>query len=115
MKKYDRKTKTWVEEDKIKADLKKKENCKGNRAHDWVRVLPWGVSALGNYQGDVEPYYQAMKEIDDFKVRKDEELLKLGIVSNINRGTSLYYSSRHQYRNEMCSICLKKRTVNIAE
>jgi len=113
MKQYDRKTKTWVEEDKIKADLKKPEACKGNRAHDWVRVLPWGVSALENYNGNVEPYYQAMKEIADFKVRKDEELLKLGIVSNINRGFSSYRSSRHQYRDEMCSICLKKQTVNI--
>lgn len=115
MKQYDRKTKTWVEAEKIKANLKKKENCKGNRSHDWVRVLPWGVESMENYNGDVEPYYKAMKEIEEFRVRKDEEMLKLGIKSNFNSAFSRYLSSKIKYREEMCPICLKKRTVNIEE
>lgn len=106
---YNRTTKRWETEEEINIKLKKRETCKGGREHDWVRVLPYGVEALPHYNGDVEPYYQAEKLIYEITNKTYDALETLGIKV---RRVGLY-SYRQNTRSEMCTICKKKRSIDV--
>lgn len=106
MKQYDRESKKWLSEEEIAKKVKKRDTCKGGRPHDYVEVLPYGVSALEGYAGSVEPYYEAEKAIAEFS-QKEYDMLreKYGIDAKYMRVSRLF-----NYRRFMCSVCHKQTT-----
>ena len=105
MKKYDRETKTWVDESVIEAKLSKRKLCKGGREHDWILCLPSYVKHEGSALGldMVEKYYAIEDAREDAEIAFDEQLETIGIKSRIWRGL---LGRRRSY---ICSICFKQK------
>lgn len=107
MKKYDRETKTWLDEDVIERKLSKRKQCKGGREHDWVLCLPPYVSVKGSVLGldKVEEYYKIEDEREDMNIAFDERLEAIGVQSRTFRLSSI----RGRRRSYICSVCLKRK------
>jgi len=107
MKKYDRETKSWVEEEVAERKTAKRKLCKGGREHDWVLCLPPYIrdkdSALG--LDKVEEYYRIEDEREDMDIAFDEKLAAIGITSAGFRLKSLFGRRRYY----MCSVCFKQK------
>jgi hypothetical protein len=110
MKTYDRESKRWVDEENLIIIKKAREKCKAGRKHDYVETLPdWGVIALENWDGNIEPYYTAMAEIEDFKEAKSKELEAFGM--RITTAPARY--KRFNIRYFVCSTCFKKMSKEV--
>ncbi len=106
MKKYDRETKKWIQEEEINKKLAKAKMCKGGREHDWILCLPSYAktdSVLG--LDKVAEYYKIEDEREDMNIALDEKLEAIGIK------TMLFHSRffRGRARHYICSVCLKKK------
>lgn len=102
---YDRKSKKYVTEEELqKGSLKKREKCKGNRPHDWVEVLPYGVEALPHYTGSPLPYYEAEDAIATYTERVYKTLAKEHGI-DVRRYSSIF---RPRMGHFLCSTCGKK-------
>lgn len=102
-KKYDRKTKEWVDEEEYQGRIAKRKMCKGGREHDWVHVLPMGAEPLENYCGDAEMYYIYKQKIRDYE---DKVLAELAEKYGIETRGSGYFMENS--RNYVCSVCGRK-------
>lgn len=107
MKKYDRETKKWIEEEELNKKLSKRKLCKGGKEHDWVLCLPPYVDIKGSELGldKVEEYYRIEDEREDFMIACDERLEAIGIKTRSFRLSSL----RGRRRSYICSVCLKRK------
>jgi hypothetical protein len=105
MKKYDRETKSWIEEEVLDRKLSKRKQCKGGREHDWVLCLPSWVSSKDSALGldKVEEFYKIEDEREDAEIAFDERLEAIGIKSRAFHGI---FGRRRSY---ICSVCLKRK------
>lgn len=108
MKKYDRESKKWLDEEEVIKKSNKRKLCKGGREHDWILCLPRYVetengSTLG--LDKVEEYYRIEDEREDANIKFDERLEELGIKSRLFRIKSLL----GRRRSYICSVCLKRK------
>lgn len=103
MKKYDRKTKKWVEEETIK-HTRKKDTCRGQKAHDFVLVLPPYVTYEGTYKHNPEEYYVLLEEGKKVEFELSKKIAALGVVERFTRAWSLMPVMRHY----VCSVCKKQ-------
>jgi len=106
MKKYDRETKKWLDEEEMNKKLSKAKMCKGGREHDWILCLPSYTktdSVLG--LDKVEEYYKIEDEREDADIAFDERLEAIGIKTRLFRTSSFRGRARHY----ICSVCLKKK------
>jgi hypothetical protein len=105
MKKYDRETKRWLDEEEIETKLAKRKQCKGGREHDWILCLPPYVHTKDSLLGfDIaEAYYQIEDEREDAEIAFNERLEEIGISSNQVRRIF----GRHRYY--ICSVCKKQK------
>lgn len=107
MKKYDRETKSWIEEEEFERKVSKRKQCKGGREHDWVLCLPPYVSVQGSALGldKVEEYYKIEDEREDTEIAFDERLETIGIKSRLCKISKLF----GRRRSYICSVCLKRK------
>ncbi len=107
MKKYDRETKRWVDEEVVETKLAKRKQCKGGREHDWILCLPPFVYNNNTIYGfdKVEEYYQIEDEREDAEIAFDERLEAIGITSKSFRVSRIYGRRRHY----VCSVCQKRK------
>jgi hypothetical protein len=105
MKKYDRQTKSWVEEEEFERKNSKRKQCKGSREHDWILCLPSYVTVQGSELGleKVEEYYQIEDEREDANIAFDERLEAIGIKSR------RWHGVLGRRRSYICSVCLKRK------
>ena len=91
MKKNDRETKKWLDEEVVDAKVSKRKLCKGGREHDWMLCLPWYVAVKDSALGldKVEEYYRIEDEREDCEIAFEERLEEIGI-SNRRRGRARY-------------------------
>lgn len=105
MKKYDRETKRWVEEEVLnkKQSLKTREMCRGGRPHAFELALPNYVSVPSEKltQETVEEFYKSEDRLADFSNKEKEKLRSLGI--NVSFGYS-----RLKTRLTICTVCGKR-------
>lgn len=109
MKKYDRQLKKWVtvEEYERTHQQKDKKFCRGKRPHDFVLVLPTGVTYNEKYRFDPESYYKIMDERVAFIEGQKRQLEQMGILQ---RWGSSWNSK--ETRLYMCSVCKKQKYEN---
>lgn len=107
MKKYDRETKTWIEEQEIEKKAARRKQCKGGREHDWILCLPPFVHADGSILGfdKVDEYYKIEDEREDAEIAFDERLEAIGIHSRSFRVSRILGRRRHY----ICSVCQKQK------
>ena len=107
MKKYDRETKQWLDEEEVERKTSKRKLCKGGREHDWMLCLPSYVSVQGSALGldKVEEYYKIEDEREDAEIAFDERLEAIGIKSRSFRVSRLF----GRRRSYICSVCLKRK------
>lgn len=107
MKKYDRETKSWIEEAEVERKLSKRKQCKGGREHDWILCLPSYVTVVGSTLGldKVEEYYKIEDEREDAEIAFDERLEAIGIKSRSFRIGKLF----GRRRSHICSVCFKQK------
>ena len=114
MKKYDRETKKWVEEDVIKNKFAKRKTCKGGREHDFILTLPPYIHTRNSLLGIevAEEYYRIEEEmetaIDVYIEKKTKAMKELGIESNYG---SIRSFGRNNGRYYICSVCKKTKNV----
>ena len=102
MKRYDRESKKHISEEEYQGKLKRRKLCKGGKPHDWVEVLPYGVSTNELYNGTTGPYYEAEKAIREFTKQKHDELAALGIFISERWSREV-----RKERPHICSVCKK--------
>ena len=107
MKRYDRQTKTWLEEEQVKKSNKKRKLCKGGREHDWMLCLPsYKAHHKTSYGFDVaEAYYKIEDAREDKEVEFDLQLEELGIAG-MGMRLSRLFGRRRSY---VCTVCLKRK------
>lgn len=107
MKKYDRETKTWIEEEELDKKLAKKKTCKGGKEHDWILCLPSYVSYKDTALGIevAEQYYAIEDAREDMNIALDSQLEAIGINSRTYRVGKLL----GRRRDYVCSVCLKRK------
>lgn len=107
MKKYDRETKSWVEEEEIIRKTAKRKLCNGGREHDWILCLPPWVKTKDSLLGldKVEEYYRIEDAREDADIAFDEQLEAIGIVSRSFKISRLMGRRRHY----ICSVCHKQK------
>jgi hypothetical protein len=107
MKKYDRETKQWLDEEEVTKKLSKPKLCKGGREHDWILRLPsytrFGDSSLG--LDIAEEYYKIEDAREDANIAFDEQLESIGVESRSFRFSKLMGRQRHY----ICSVCHKQK------
>lgn len=108
MKKYDRETKQWVEEEVIDCKTKKRKLCRGGKEHDFILTLPPYVQTESSVLGIevAQDYYRIEREKEELIEQKEEELARLGIKTRLYRGGGTigrYY---------ICSVCQKREYKN---
>lgn len=106
MKKYDRENRKWITEEEYNRKCKVRKLCKGNKDHDYILVLPWGVSYNENYKHDAQVYYDAEQEVKDFKKKIYHKLYKKGIIARNSMCSPSYMDSHKNYK---CVICFKEK------
>ena len=108
MKKYDRESKSWVDEEVVERKVKKSKLCKGGKEHDWTLCLP-PYSARDNDSvlglDKVEAYYRIEDAREDAMIDFDEQLEAIGIQSRSFRLSKLM----GRRRSYICSVCLKHK------
>lgn len=105
MKKYDRETKKWIDEEEITKKLSKSKLCKGGREHDYILCLPLYARHDDSVLGiDIaEEYYKIEDAREDVDIAFDERLEAIGIKSRLWRG---HFGRRRSY---ICSLCMKQK------
>lgn len=106
MKKYDRETKTWLEEVDINKKLSKRQMCKGGREHDWILCLPSYAQYADTSLGiEIAAEYYAIEDArEDAQIIFDEQLKAIGVKSQSFRIGKIF----GRRRSNICSICLKR-------
>lgn len=107
MKKYDRETKKWLDEEETNKKVSKSKLCKGGREHDWILCLPSYVKSYDSSLGldKVEEYYKIQDEREDIDIAFDERLEAIGVKTCTFRA-SKFFGRRRSY---ICSVCLKNK------
>ncbi len=105
MKKYHRETREWVTEEEYdrRMNLRDTKLCRGKKPHDYVLVLPHGVTYTEDYNFKPEVYYEMMDEIGAFEKSRWDLLASMGIKPRYmpwNRKESRLY---------MCAVCKKQK------
>jgi len=104
MKKYDRETKQWLDEETIEKKQAKRKLCKGGREHRYILTLPSFIVAKGSVLGiDIaEKYYQIEEKRNKLNAEIDEELEDIGIVANRSR-------TLRGIKTYICTVCKKRK------
>lgn len=103
MKEYNRQTKRWEEPNENVGSLKKKDTCRGQKAHDYVLVLPDYMQTNNQdlAQGIIEKFYESEQRRLECERVEFEYQKSIGIVTR-------YFWKHKNTRYYECSICGKK-------
>lgn len=110
MKQYDNKLKKWVSQEQYdKSHPKRSANiCRGGKPHDFVLVLPYGVTYNEKYAFNPEAYYKVQREVEEFHAKKYEQLLAIGIVASGMKPWKYWNKELH-----VCSVCKKQKYLDL--
>ena len=105
MKKYDRETKKWIDEEEVNKKLSQRQQCKGGKDHDYVLCLPSYVRHDDSVLGiDIAEKYYAIEDArEDAGIVFDEQLEDLGLKTRLWRG---FHGRRRSY---ICTVCYKQK------
>lgn len=101
---YDRKYKRQVDlaEFERSGSLKKRELCRGQRPHNFVLVMPEGITPTKDYRGDPNVYYKLMDERITFLEDLYKRLTAAGIETHYK---PWYVANRKLW---VCTVCGKR-------
>lgn len=103
MKEYNRKTKKWEEKTTEQVgELKKKEMCRGGKAHQIILTMPpYGHNRVDLSQEVIQQYYESEEKILEFKKEETKKMQAIGLPVKMPYKDQIY-------RYTKCEVCGKK-------
>lgn len=106
MKKYDVDKKKWVTSEEYEKSRKPRDKsvCRGKKPHDYVLVLPHGVTYDDTYKFNPEVYYEIMEQRRQFLLNFKNKLISQGI-----RVRWSWNDEHVETKCYICSVCKKQK------